>query len=106
MKGNIYVYIAVMALVTYFIRAIPLTLIHKEIKNVYVKSFLYYVPYATLAAMTFPVILFSTASIISAVIGFAVALILAYKGKSLIMVAICACVVVFIVERMISFVSL
>jgi branched-subunit amino acid transport protein len=105
MKGNIYVYIIVMAFVTYLIRAIPLTLIYKEIKNVYVKSFLYYVPYATLAAMTFPVILFSTASMISAIIGFVVALILAYKGKSLIMVAICSCVVVFLVERVMQFIA-
>lgn len=99
MKGNIYVYILVMATVTYLIRAIPLTLINKEIENVYVRSFLYYVPYATLAAMTFPAILFSTSSIISALIGFAVALFLSYRGKSLIMVAISACAVVFIVEQ-------
>ncbi|RDY31270.1 AzlD domain-containing protein [Lachnotalea glycerini] len=101
MKGNIYIYILVMAAVTYLIRALPLTLLNKEIKNRYIKSFLYYVPYATLAAMTFPVILFSTSSTISAILGFATALLLAYKGKSLITVAICACAVVFVVERLI-----
>lgn len=105
MKGNIYVYILVMATVTYLIRSLPLTLMNKEIENVYVKSFLYYVPYATLAAMTFPVILFSTSSIISAGIGFAVALFLSYKGRSLIMVAISACAVVFIVDRILQFIK-
>jgi branched-subunit amino acid transport protein len=94
-----------MAAVTYLIRAIPLTLMNKEIENVYVKSFLYYVPYATLAAMTFPAILFSTSSIISAVIGFAVALFLSYKGKSLITVAISACAVVFIAEKILYFIK-
>ena len=54
---NVYVYIAVMAIVTYLIRALPLTLIRREIKSPFLKSFLYYVPYATLAAMTFPAIL-------------------------------------------------
>jgi len=103
MKGNIYLYVLIMAAVTYLIRALPLTLINKEIKNVYIKSFLYYVPYATLAAMTFPVILFSTANIISALAGFFVALLLAYKGKSLIMVAISSCFTVFIAERILFF---
>ena len=57
MSGNIYLYIAVMAGVTYLIRVLPLTLIRKQIDNRFVQSFLYYVPYATLSAMTFPAIL-------------------------------------------------
>ena len=57
MQGNIYLYILVMAVVTYLVRMLPLTLIRREIKNVYIRSFLYYIPYATLAAMTFPAIL-------------------------------------------------
>ncbi len=84
---NVYIYILVMAVVTYLIRALPLTLIRKEIKNKFLKSFIYYVPYATLAAMTFPAILFSTNSLISAIAGFAVAVILAYFRKSLLTVA-------------------
>ena len=98
-KVNIYLYILVMACVTYLIRALPLTLIRRQIKSRFIRSFLYYVPYATLAAMTFPAILYSTASIISAAVGFAVALILSLRGKSLIVVALIACAVVFILER-------
>ena len=60
MEHNIYIYIAVMALVTYAIRVLPLTLIRKEIKNPFIRSFLYYVPYTTLAVMTFPAILQET----------------------------------------------
>ena len=56
MRGNVYVYILVMALVTYLIRMLPLTLIREKIKSTFIKSFLYYVPYVTLAVMTFPAI--------------------------------------------------
>lgn len=98
MKINIYAYILVMALVTYLIRMLPLTLLRKKIKNQFICSFLYYVPYTTLSAMTFPAILYSTASPISALLGFASALLLAYKGKSLIIVACVACGVVFVAE--------
>ena len=95
---SVYVYIAVMAIVTYLIRALPLTLIRKEIKSPFIKSFLYYVPYATLAAMTFPAILTATGSVTSAAAGFVVALILAFLGKSLLTVSALACVAVFVVE--------
>lgn len=98
MELNIYIYILVMAVVTYLIRMLPLTLIRKKINNQFICSFLYYVPYATLAAMTFPGILYSTASPYSAFVGFAAALVLAYKGKSLIVVAAVACGVVFLTE--------
>lgn len=103
MNNNVYVYILVMALVTYLIRMLPLALSKKEITSPFVKSFLFYVPYACLAAMTFPAILTSTASIVSAVIGFAVAIFMSYKEKSLLTVALCACAAVFIVERIIGF---
>lgn len=99
MTHNIYLYILVMAGVTYFIRMLPLVLSKKEITNIYIKSFLYYVPYACLAAMTFPAILYSTASIYSALAGLLVAIIAAYKGKSLLTVALFACAAVFVVER-------
>ena len=105
MSHNIYVYILVMAGVTYLIRMLPLVLFHREITSPFVKSCLYYVPYACLAAMTFPAILFSTASVISAVVGFAVALIAAYKEKSLLTVALCACAAVFVAERILEIVA-
>lgn len=101
MAHNIYLYILVMAGVTYLIRMLPLVLLKKKITNKYIKSFLYYVPYACLAAMTFPAVLHSTASIYSAAVGLAVAVIAAYKGKSLLTVALLACAAVFIVERII-----
>lgn len=105
MSHNIYVYILVMAGVTYLIRMLPMVLFRREITSPFVKSFLYYVPYACLAAMTFPAILFSTASVISAVVGFAVALIAAYKEKSLLTVALCACAAVFVAERILEIVA-
>lgn len=103
MKPDVYLYILVMAGVTYLIRMLPLVLFKKEITSPYVKSFLYYVPYACLAAMTFPAILTSTASVISGAIGFAVALFAAYKEKSLLTVALCACAAVFVAERILEF---
>ena len=103
MSHNVYIYILVMAGVTYLIRVLPITLAKKEIVNPYIKSFLYYVPYACLAAMTFPAILSATARRISAVAGFGAALIAAYKEKSLLTVALIACGAVFIVERIMAF---
>ena len=88
MNNRIYLYILVMAGVTYLIRVLPLTLIRKEIKNTYIRSFLYYVPYVTLSVMTFPAIL--TALVI--------AIFLAYKGKSLFIVSLAACTAVFLTE--------
>jgi len=98
MKNNVYIYILVMAVVTYLIRLLPLTLIRKEIKNNTIRSFLYYVPYVTLAVMTFPAILYATSSIWSALGGFIIAIVLAYRGKSLFKVSLSACLIVFIVE--------
>lgn len=94
--NNTYIYILVMAVVTYLIRALPLTLIHKEINNQFFKSFLYYIPYVTLAAMVFPDILTCSGNMTTSIVGFIVALILAYKEKSLITVAILACVAVYL----------
>ena len=94
----IYAYFFVMAGVTYLIRMLPLTLFQKKITNVYIRSFLYYVPYVTLAVMTFPAILTATANIWSAAIGFAIALILAWNRKSLICVSLFSCAGVFLVE--------
>lgn len=98
MSNNIYIYIFVMAGVTYLIRLLPLTFIRKEIKNTFIRSFLYYVPYVTLSVMTFPAILSATESIWSAIAGFIVAIIVAWKGGSLIKVSAAACVAVFLIE--------
>ena len=100
MKPNIYIYILVMAGVTYLIRMLPLALVKKEITSPFVKSFLYYVPYACLAAMTFPAILTATAGgILSGAVGLGAALIAAYRERSLLTVALIACAAVFVAER-------
>lgn len=99
---SIYIYIAVMAGVTYLIRMLPLTLIQRKIQNRYLRSFLGYVPYACLSAMTFPAILSSTASPISAAAGLAVAVVLGLRGKGLVTVAAAACAAVFLVERILT----
>ena len=98
MTHNMYIYILITGVVSYIIRVLPLTLIRKPIENKYLQSFLYYVPYVTLAVMTFPAILTATANIWSAAIGFAIALILAWNRKSLICVSLFSCTGVFLVE--------
>ncbi len=99
--NNIYLYILVMAGVTYLVRVLPFVLFRKEITNVYIKSFLYYVPYACLAAMTFPAIINSTDYLLSGIAGLVVAVILAYFEKSIVLVALSSCAAVFIVEQII-----
>ena len=91
-------YLIVMAGVTYLIRVIPFVLINKKIENRFINSFLYYIPYTVLAAMTFPAILYATGSMISAAAGLFTAIFIAYKGKGLLIVAVGACCSVFIVE--------
>lgn len=103
MLNKIYLQIFIMAGVTYLIRMLPLTLIQKEIKNRFFRSFLYYVPYATLAAMTFPAILSASSSRWAALAGFLTAVWLAYKEKSLLTVALAACGVVFVWELLLPF---
>jgi branched-subunit amino acid transport protein len=98
MNNKIYLYIVVMAAVTYLIRVLPLTLIRREIKSPFIRSFLFNVPYVTLSVMTFPAILTATKSVWSAAAALAAAVFLAYKGKSLFQVSITACMVVFIAE--------
>lgn len=102
--NNVWIYIICMAAVTYLIRVLPLTLIKKPIKNKTVRSFLYYVPYVTLAVMTFPAILDATQSPVAAAVVFVLAMVLAYMGKSLFFVAVSACVSVFLLELIIGFV--
>ncbi len=95
---SFFIYLALMAGSTYLIRAIPFAVVNKKIENQFIKSFLYYIPFAVLSAMTFPAILYATDSVISAAIGFAVAILFALKGKSLTTVAVAACVAVFLAE--------
>ncbi|MGM9578950.1 MAG: AzlD domain-containing protein [Evtepia sp.] len=98
---NTYIYIAIVALVTYLIRVLPLTLIRKEIKNQFIRSFLYYVPYVTLAVMTFPAIVHATDSIWSGVAALVVGVLVAWFSGNLFLVALSACGVVFLVELLI-----
>lgn len=91
--------LSVMAGVTYLVRMLPLVIFRKKIENKFVQSFLYYIPYAVLAAMTFPAVFSSTGGgIVSALVGVAVALLLAFFEKGLVTVALCACAAVFVTE--------
>ena len=96
--NNVYIYIGIMFLVTFLIRVLPLTLIRKRITNVTLRSFLYYVPYVTLAVMTFPAIIEATGSMWSGLAALIVGILLAYFNVSLFGVAVSCCAVVFILE--------
>ena len=95
---SIYIYIFTMALTTYLIRMLPLTIFRKPIKSRFLRSFLHYVPYACLTAMTFPAILTSTATILSGAAALVVAVLLAYRGKSLLTVSLAASASVMLTE--------
>lgn len=97
------IYLAVTAITTYLVRVIPMLLVKKEITNKFVLSFLYYMPYAVLSVMTIPAIFTATNYVVSAVVGFAVAVFLALKNKSLTTVAIAACVGVLVTELVITY---
>jgi len=94
-------YLIVMAGVTYMVRMLPLTVFRKEIKSVFIKSFLHYVPYAVLGAMTFPDVLYSTGSLWTALAGLIVAVVIAWRGRSLLTVAIGACLAVAVAQGVI-----
>ena len=95
---SIYLYILTMAVTTYLIRVLPLTLLRRPIKSRFIRSFLHYVPYACLTAMTFPAILSSTASLFSGAAALIVGAVLAFRGRSLILVALGSCAAVFLTE--------
>lgn len=95
---SFFIYLILMAGTTYLVRAIPFVAIKKKIENPFIRSFLYYIPYAVLTAMTIPAIFTATASVISAAIGLVTAVILAIKGKSLTTVALAACIAVYLTE--------
>lgn len=96
--GTFLIYLCIMAGTTYAIRVLPFVVCKEKIKNTFIKSFLAYIPFAVLGAMTFPAIFYSTGSIISGIIGTVTALVLSYKGKSLLTVAVSACIVVFLTD--------
>lgn len=100
---RIYSYILVMAVTTYLIRSIPLLFMRKPIKSTFLRSFLHYVPVACLTAMTFPAILYTTDHIISGAVGLAIAVLLALRNKSLIVVAAAACCAVFLTDMIITY---
>ena len=95
MSGNIYIYIFVAFIVSYLIRVLPLTLIRKPIRNQFICSFLYYVPYVTLSVMTFPAIVEATSSPVAGAAALVVGVVLAFFGAGLFPVAIACCVVAF-----------
>lgn len=95
---NTWIYILIMAATTFFIRVLPMVLIRKEITNPFIKSFLYYVPYITLAVMTFPSIVEATNSLLAGYIALIVGIIAAYKNMNLIGVASLCCITVLIIE--------
>ncbi len=98
MKTSYYVYIVAMALVTYLIRVLPLTILRKPITNRFFRSFLYYVPYVTLAVMTFPAILTSTSRLLYGGVAFAVGIVLAWTSGNLFVVELGCCLVVLLMN--------
>ena len=100
---NLYLYILAMAVTTYLIRMLPLTVFRKPIRSRFVKSFLHYVPYACLTAMTFPAIIYDTTYLLSGAAALVVAVVLAFRGKSLLTVSLASCAAVFISERILAF---
>ncbi|MBQ7957661.1 MAG: AzlD domain-containing protein [Clostridia bacterium] len=98
MSNNVYIYIGIMALVTYLMRVLPMTIFRKEIKSKTIRSFLYYVPYVTLTVMTFPAILEATGSVWSGLAALVIGVLIAWKGGSLLIVSVASCAVVFLLE--------
>ena len=98
MTHSIYLYIAIMAGISFLIRTLPLTLIRKPITNRFLRSFLFYVPYVTLSVMTFPAIINATHSLIAGIVAFAAGLVAAWFNAGLFKVSCVCCAVVFILE--------
>ena len=104
MSKEFLLYLAAMAGVTYAVRMIPFTLVRGKIKSVYIQSFLYYVPYAVLGAMTFPYIVYSTGSLVTGIAGTAVAFLLAFRRCSLLTVAMLSALVAYIAGLVVQFI--
>lgn len=105
-KISFAIYLLVMAGVTYLVRMLPLVLVKKKIKNRFLVSFLHYIPYAVLSCMTIPACLYASGSLISAAVGTAAALYLAYRGKGLLTVACAACFAVFAADLLVKYVPI
>ena len=101
--SNFGIYLLVCAGVTYLVRMLPMILVRKEIKNRFIISFLYYMPYAVLSVMTIPAIFYATSYTASAIVGFIAAVIFAFLEKSLVKVAAFSCVAVLITELLIAY---
>lgn len=105
MNTNFFAYLLVISGVTYLVRMLPLVLVKNQIKNQFILSFLYYIPYAVLAVMTVPAVFFATSSVISACVGVVVAVLLAYFEKSLIVIAFSSCAGVFVTELIMKYLA-
>ena len=101
-NSGFWIYLMIISGSTYLIRTIPFAAITKKIKNRFIRSFLYYIPYTVLSAMTFPAALYATGNVIAAAAGLIVAVFFAIKGKSLTLVAAVSCLSVFVVEQLMS----
>lgn len=101
MQHNVYIYILVAFLVSFLVRVLPLTLIRKPIKNDFIRSFLYYVPYVTLSVMTFPAIINATQSPVAGFVAFAVSIVASVLAAKLFSVACISCITVLILEYII-----
>ena len=101
---SIYIYVLVMAVTTYLIRALPLTLLKKPIRSRFLRSFLHYVPTACLTAMTFPAILTATDHVVSGAAGLIVGVLLSLQNKSLLVVAVASCAATFLVDQLMRFI--
>ena len=93
-----FIYLAIMALSTYLIRVVPFALVRRKIENRFLRSFLYYIPYAVLTAMTFPAVLIAAGNVVAAAIGFGVAVLFALRDKGLTTVAVAACAAVYLTD--------
>ena len=98
MSRNTNIYIAIMCVVVFLIRALPLTLIRKQIKNKFIRSFLYYVPYVTLAVMTFPAIMEATQNPVAGILALVGGIVAAWMGLGLFKVSVICCIIVFVSE--------
>ncbi len=102
-NSGFWLYLAVISLSTYLIRVIPFALVRKKITNRFIRSFLYYVPYTVLSAMTFPVAFYATGNIYAAASGVVIAIVLAMFNRGLTLVAVSSCATVFIVDQLIKY---
>ncbi len=102
-NAGFFLYLLIMAGSTYLIRAIPFAAMRKKIKNTFIRSFLYYIPYTVLSSMTFPAALFATGNIYAASLGLVAAVIFAIKGKGLTVVAVAATVTVLLTEIVMTY---